>query len=90
MADLAELIERNKEWRRVNHYTSMGRNANVGNTCGFPVCAQYKADPARSGGWCQHPSNRVYDASWPLGFTPSCFSDGGCDQHTATLTAEPQ
>lgn len=70
---------------KAKNFVSMGRNPNHQLTCGFPRCASFQPDPnpAMSGGWCRHPTNRAEpSAAWPTGFTPSVASDGGCDLHT--------
>ena len=65
---------------------SGGRNPNRELTCGFPQCRHLirPKDGRRDGGWCGHPVNRVPpEPGWPVGFTPSVASTGGCDLHTA-------
>jgi hypothetical protein len=71
-----------------NNRVSMGRNPNYELTCGFPRCGHLKSEQDRSGGWCQHPGNRVPPCDgWPNGFTPSVASTGGCDLHTSTAAS---
>ena len=65
---------------------SGGRNPNRELTCGFPQCKHLirPKDGRRDGGWCGHPVNRVPpEPGWPIGFTPSVASTGGCDLHTS-------
>jgi hypothetical protein len=70
-------------------YVSMGRNPNVELTCCAPRCAFLHKGP-QDGGWCRHPENRVEPSEgWPLGFTPSVASTGGCARHSAAEQETP-
>ena len=72
--------ETTKGWgeMRENNFVSGGRNPNWERTC-FD-CLFLDKGKDRSGGWCQHPANRVSPMpGWPDGFTPSVSDTGGCD-----------
>ena len=66
--------------KRKHNFASGGRNPNWQQTCDYPKCRWLTKSNDRSGGWCEHPENRVPPSKgWPDGFTPSVSSTGGCD-----------
>jgi hypothetical protein len=53
-------------------------------------CPHLMKSGERLGGWCQHPTNRVFTDGWPQGFPPSQGWDGSCDLHPELKRQEQQ
>lgn len=84
-----------KEWaadrRRSVNYASDGRNPNWKPTCQTCTYLDRGDRGPWAGGWCTNPHNRVPPlAGWPVGFTPSVSSTGGCDLHLTHLPSPSQ